>query len=167
MKPEGVVAFIRHGTRAVHIAGITPNPDSSFMAQVARNLTDTADGFLIDKRYLILDRDTKFTDEFRRLLRGAGIEWLRTPYRSPNCNAVAERFVKSIKDERLNRMIHFGDSSLRHALAEYETHYMRERTHQGIGNQLVERRDPVHLAGHLRYSERLGGLLRSYHRVAA
>ncbi len=105
--PRGLVTYytlflIDLRTRRVHIAGSTPNPNDSFMAQVARNLTDVVDGFLLRHRFLICDRDTKFTDQFRRLLKGSGIDTVLTPHRAPNCNAYAERFVRSIKEECLN-----------------------------------------------------------------
>ena len=92
----------------MHIAGITPGPDGAFMMQVGRNLTDPLDGFLRGKRFLILDRDKKFTTEFRNLLEQAGTDVIRLPYRSPNLNAYVERFVLSIKSECLDRMIFFG-----------------------------------------------------------
>ena len=107
------------------------------MTQVARNITDVSNGFLRDKRYLLLDRDTKYSDAFRGILVREGIQVIRLPPRSPNLNAFAERFVRSIKSECLNRMIFFGQASLRHAIAQYLSHYHNERNHQGRGNQLL------------------------------
>ena len=104
------------------------------MAQVARNLTDAVDGFLLPHRFLVCDRDTKFTEQFRRILKDAGVDTVLTPYRAPSCNAFAERFVRSVKEECLNRMIVFGESGLHWALTEYVVHFNRERPHQGIGN---------------------------------
>ena len=89
------------------------------MMQVGCNLTDPLDGFLLGKRFLILDRDKKFTAEFRGLVDDAGTRVIRLPYRSPNLNAYIERFVLSIKSECLNRMIFFGAQSLRRAVAEF------------------------------------------------
>ena len=89
------------------------------MAQIARNLADAVDGFLIGHRLLICDRDTKFTDQFKRTLRDAGVEVVLTPKQAPNCNAFAERFVLSIKSECLNRMIFFGEASLHRAIRQY------------------------------------------------
>ena len=74
-------------SRRVHVAGVTPNPSELFMAQVARNLTDTVDGFLKGHRFLICDRDSKFSEQFRQILRGAGVDAIRTPIQAPNCNA--------------------------------------------------------------------------------
>ena len=108
------------------------------MMQIGRNLTDPIDGFLADKKFVILDRDSKYSAAFRDLLKGSGVEVVRLPPRSPNLNAYAERFVRSIKDECLNRMIFFGERSLRKATREYAAHYHRERNHQGIDNRLIE-----------------------------
>ena len=78
-------------TRAVHIAGTTTNPDGAFMAQVARNLTDCVDGFLLNRRFLIIDRDSKFTVQFRQVLKEAGVRVVLTSYQAPNMNSYAER----------------------------------------------------------------------------
>jgi transposase InsO family protein len=118
-----VLFVIQHATRAVHIAGITTNPDASFMAQVARNLTALDDGFLHGKRFLILDGDKKFTAEFRRILDDAGVKVVQIAFQAPNMNAFAERWVKSVKTECLDKMILFGQSHLERALREYVAHH--------------------------------------------
>ena len=152
-------------TRRVHFAGATPNPDESFMAQTARNLTDAVDGFLAGHRFLICDRDAKFTAGFRLMFEDAGVQVILTPRQAPNCNAHAERFVLSIKSECLRRMIFFGESSLRRAVHAYLDHYHTERPHQGIGNEVIHRRDRV-AEGEVCCRERLGGLLKHYYRAA-
>jgi putative transposase len=121
---RGLVTFyvffvIELETRKIEIAGITPAPNEAWMMQIGRNLTDPSEGFLSEKKYLILDRDSKYAAAFRALLKGAGIQVVRLPYRSPNLNAYAERFVRSIKDECLNRMIFFRERSLRKATREF------------------------------------------------
>ena len=138
------------------------------MLQVARNLTDEFDGFLRNHRYLLMDRDTKFTEAFRNALEREGVEPVRCPPRAPTCNAYAERFVRSIKEECLDRMILLGERSLRHALHEYEIHYLQERNHQGLDNQLLEppKAAPSHTQA-VQRRERLGGMLSFYHREAA
>jgi len=167
--PRGLKTFhtlfvLGIATRRVHVAGTTRSPNEGFMAQVARNLTDVADGFLLGHRKLIVDRDTEFTRGFQALLASAGVETIFTPPRSPNCNAYAERFVRSVKEECLGRMIFFGEASLRRALREYVEHFNHERPHQGIGNRVVDRAARPRstslrlAAGH----GRLGGLLRHY-----
>ncbi len=137
------------------------------MAQVARNLTDTGDGFLLPHRFLIIDRDSKFSDQFRRTLRDAGVETVLTPYRTPNCNAFAERFVRSIKEECLRRMVFFGEGSRYRAICEYVEHYHRERPHQGLANEVIEKaRTRPTLGTEIQCKERLGRLLRYYRRAA-
>jgi putative transposase len=139
------------------------------MLQIARNLIDVDDGFLRGTPYLILDRDTKYSDAFRDILIREGICIIRLPPRAPNLNAFAERFVRSIKEECTDRMIFFGRSSLQYALAQYVEHYHRERNHQGLANQLLT---PCSSAarssrGPIKRRQRLGGMLSFYHREAA
>ncbi len=163
-----ILFVIQHATRAVQIAGITSNPDGEFMAQVARNLTSPDDGFLNGMRYLILDNDTKFTAQFQRILQDAGVAVVHTAFQAPNMNAYAERWVSSVKSECLDRMIPFGETTLRRALREYVAHFHQERPHQGLGNDLIVPLDAADSpTGALCVDERLGGLLRSYRRVAA
>lgn len=163
------VLFVVHlATRRVGIAGITANPDSAWMRQVARNLTAEG-GFLEGKRYLLHDRDTKFCSGFRSILRSAGTRCVALPPRSPNLNAIAERFVRSVKSECVDRMILFGERSLRHALREYVAHYHAERNHQGMGNRLLfpdPGGSPSREDGRIERRERLGGLLSFYTRAA-
>ncbi len=137
------------------------------MMQIGRNLTDPIDGFLAEKELLILDRDSKYSSAFQDLLKGSGITVVRLPHRSPNLNAYAERFVRSIKDECLSRVIFFGERSLRKATREYAAHYHRERNHQGIDNRLIEPGDrPGSTIGAIECSQRLGGMLRYHHGAA-
>ena len=152
----------------MHVAGITEYPHGEWMNQIGRNLTDAFDGFLLDVHYLILDRDTIYTEAFRELLKQAGIKVIRLPPRSPNLNAYAERFVRTIKESCLDRMIFFGERSLRKAINEFVEFYHHERNHQGLGNRLIDPREEVGASeGSIACRERLGGLLRYYHRKAA
>jgi transposase InsO family protein len=164
-----ILFFIDIASRSVHVAGITPHPDNSWMTQVARNVTDAKDGVLRSKRFLLLDRDTKYSDAFRGIINRAGIEVVRLPPRSPNLNAFAERFVRSIKEECLSRMIFFGHTSLRHAITQYLAHYHHERNHQGLGNRLLGPLGVVcrSWAAPVKRRKRLGGMLSYYHREAA
>lgn len=168
--PKGLVTYyvlfvIELSTRRVEIAGITRNPNGAFMIQVAREMTGF-DGFLADKRILIHDRDTKFTNEFVEVLDDSDVRCLKLPARSPNLNAYAERFVLSIKRECLNRMIFFGERSLRRTIVEYMAHYHSERNHQGVDNELLEPQVNGHGEGDVRCSDRLGGMLKFYYRAA-
>ena len=158
---------IRLATRRVHIAGIIPEPDGRWMSQVGRNLTDCEEGFLRECRFVIHDRATVFTREFVSILKCAGVESIRLPARSPNLNAFAERFVRSIKSECFNNLILVGERSLRRAVDEFCAHYHEERNHQGLENKLIEADFGVSEPGELKCRERLGGLLRYYHREAA
>ncbi len=136
--------------------------------QVGRNLTDPVDGFLVGKEFVILDRDSKYSSAFRDLLEDAGVQIVRLPPRSPNLNAYAERFVRSIKGECLHRMIFVGERSLRKATREYAAHYHGERNHQGIDNRLIDASDRAEsTVGAIECVQRLGGMLCFYHRAAA
>ena len=122
----------------MNIAGIIPEPDGEWMKQMARNLTDCEDGFLLGCRYLIHDRATLFTGEFEMILKGMGVKSVRLPARSPDLNAFAERFVRTIKSECLERMILIGERSLRRAVGQFCEHYHWERNHQGLENRIIE-----------------------------
>ncbi len=162
-----VLFVIEQCTRRVQIAGIVPEPDGRWMAQVARNLTDALDGFLRGKRYLIHDRSPLFTSVFAEILKAAGVKVVKLPPRSPDLNPHAERFVRSIKSECLAKMIFFGERQLQRAVEQFVVHYHGERNHQGLGNQLIQPGESVGKAeGEIRCYERLGGLLRYYHRAA-
>ena len=127
-------------------------------------------GFLESRRYLIHDRDTKFTDSFRAIVKSGHVEPLKLPARSPDLNAYAERWVRSVKEEALSKLILFGEASLRRALSEYLVHFHTERNHQGKGNVLLfqlNRQSAPDLGRSVCCCERLGGLLKYYHREAA
>ena len=163
-----VLLVVELHTRHIHVAGITPHPGSCWMIQIARNLSDADDGFLRGKRFLIMDRDSKFTAAFRETLKGAGMESIRLPYRSPNLNAFAERSIRSVKAEALDRLILVGARSLRRALRAYCHHYHAERNHQGLDNRLIEPGKTVgKRQGRVACRSRLGGYLKYYYRDAA
>jgi len=155
-------------TRRVHFGGCTPNPGESWMCQAARNLSDAEDGFLRGKKYLLMDRDTKFSEAFRVILEQAGVEAVWLPVRSPNLNPNLERFMRSVKEECLERMVFFGKKSLQIAVAEFLSHYYAERNNQGLDNGLIEPGEEVgRTAGGVACRERLGGILHYYYRKAA
>ena len=155
-------------TRRIEIAGVVRQPDGEWMNQMARNLTDGCHGFLNGARFLIHDRDPLFTEVFTTVLRSAGVEPVRLPPRSPNLNAYAERFVRSIKSECLAQIIPLGEHHLRNAVSEYAAHYHLERNHQGLDNRLVEQPSGrPNTKGAVECRERLGGVLKYYYRQAA
>ena len=163
-----VLFVIDLATRRVVIGGITTNPNEAWMLQVARSLTDSENGVLLGKRHLIVDRDTKYSTAFRTFIAREGVEVIRLPPRSPNLNAYAERFVRSVKSECLSKLMPIGAPMLRCALHEYMEHYHRERNHQGLGNQLITPlliRQPQ--SERIDRRSRLGGMLNFYERVAA
>ena len=126
------------------------------------------DGILKTKRFLIHDRDPLYTTRFLRILAESGIDSVKLPPRSPNLNAFAERFVRSIKEECLERMILFGEDSLRTAVREFLVHYHAERNHQGVDNQLIVPATTERKAhGTVQRKQRLGGSLNYYYRDAA
>jgi putative transposase len=164
-----VLFFLHLETRRVTLAGITRHPTEDWMVQMARRAVDPIDGTLLPIRFVLHDRDTKFCAPFRDTLRSAGVRPLTLPARSPNLNAFAERWVRSIKSECLSKLILFGEASLRRAVTQFVEHYHLERPHQGKGNQLLFPA-PVSLPArhqpHIKCQERLGGLLKFYQRAA-
>ena len=160
-----VFFIIEIKTRKVHIAGITAEPNGEWMLQLGRNLTDAIDGFLLGKRYIILDRDPLYTPAFRGLLQNSGIKVVRLPPKSPNLNAYAERFVLSVKSECLSCMSPFGEASFRNIVEQYVKHYHGERPHQGLEHRIIAPDETALRAeGHIRCRDRLGGLLKYYYR---
>ena len=163
-----VLFFIHLRTRKVHIAGITENPTHNWMRRIAYNLTDYQDGFLKNCRYLIHDRDFHFMKSgFRDVLKNEGIKCIATARKAPDMNAFAERWVQSIKHDCLDKVMHFHEGSLRHAIRQYVIHYNEERCHQGIDNDLIEPDFERLSEGRIVHKKRLGGLLNHYRRVAA
>lgn len=171
---NGLVTFyllfaLHLATRRVQWMGCSPTPGSSWMAQMARNLTDPFDGFLrAPIRYVLMDRDTKFTAEFQGILKSSDVRPVVLPPQSPNCNAYVERFFRSLKEEALARVILFGEAALRNAVDQFLIHYHTERAHQGLDHQILEPGPEVgQNAGVIICRERLGGLLKYYYRQAA
>jgi len=153
------VRFFTHlETRQVNLAGFTPYPDQEWIEQQARNMTMEEWGCLRGCRYLLHDRDAKFCQSFRELIKTGSVNPLRLPVRSPNLNSYAERWVKSVKEECLSRLILFGESSLRRALQQYMEHYHGERNHQGKDNRILflSRPEARGNMGAVRCRERLG-----------
>lgn len=163
-----VLFVIDLATRQVTLCGMTTNPSDVWMLQISRSLVDMDSGALREKRFLIIDRDAKYSSAFRQTLKREGIGVIRLPPRSPNLNAYAERFVRSVKDECLSKIIPIGPSMLRRSLREYVEHYHCERNHQGIGNRTIislqTRGQPT---DRIHRQVRLGGILNFYQRVAA
>jgi hypothetical protein len=135
---------------------------------MARNLSDSEEGFLRRKKFIMMDRDAKFSEEFRSTLEQVGIEAVRLPLRSPNLNPHIERLMCSLKDACLHRLISVGERPLRAAVVAFLAHYHVEHNHQAFDNRLIDPGEEVgHTAGEVECRERLGAILRYFHRKAA
>ena len=165
-----VYVVIELKSRAVDIAGVAVNPDGMWLEQVARGLLDPVDGFLRRATHMIHDRDPLYTTAWKELLASRGVKSVPTPAKSPNCNAVAERFIRTVREECLDQFVIVGDRHLRHLLKEFVVHYHGERYHQGLEGRIIR---PAALAandnarGSLGRRARLGGILNYYYRRAA
>ena len=164
-----VLFFIEHGTRRVHLAGITAHPTGEWVTQQARNmlmnLEDHADGL----KFLIRDRDTKFTAAFDAVFTAAGVRIIKTPVRAPRANAIAERWISSARRECLDRMLITGERHLRLVLSEYVDHYNVHRPHRTLCQSPPAGRErPPIMDPDVRVlrRDRLGGLIREYAQVA-
>ena len=158
-----VLFFLHLESRRVHIAGITRHPDQEWMEQIGRCATQETWGYLHPCRYVLHDRDTKFCAAFRSALASGGVKTIRLPTKSPNLNAFAERWVRSVKQECLSKVILFGERPLSRVLVEYSRHYHSERNHQGKGNQLLfpdTSQKPASSDRSIQCRHRLGGLLK-------
>lgn len=163
-----VLFFIEHASRRVWLAGCTTNPDGGWVTQQARNL-----GLCFAEqqiRFLIRDRDSKYTGPFDEVFRSEQIRTLRTPIRAPRANAIAERFVRTVRAECLDWLLILNRRQLERVLRVYVDHYNRERPHRGLDLQPPDP-DPARpaqaAAGEIRRRDRLGGLIHEYHRAAA
>ena len=158
-------------TRSVHIAGARVNPDGAWMIQIVRNLVDPEDGFLRNATQLIHERDPLFTKVWVELLKSSGVKSVRIPASSPNYNPYAKRFVRTMRNERLNHFVIFGDRHLRYLLHEYLAQYLGERFHQRLCGRLnvprITSENDNSVIDTIRCRSRLGGLLNYDHRVAA
>jgi transposase InsO family protein len=167
---EGLTTFyllfvMEIAARRVYFAGCTPIPDVPWMMQMARNLTDVTDGFLLAKRYLLMDRDSKLSEDFRSILQQSGTESVSLPPRSPDLSPHIERFMLSVKEECLHRMVLFPEQSLRNAVRDFLAHYHKERNNQGLDNPLIEPDEEVgRTTGDIACRKRFGGMLRYYYR---
>ena len=153
-------------SRRVHVAGSTRYPDEAFMMQAIRDVANPIDDVLANGCFLICDRDRKWSRAVLEFLEQEGVRIIQTPFRAPNCNAYAERFVRSITEECLDRVIPLGERHLRHTIAEFVAHYHLERSHQGIGNELIQSLRRADGQGRVRRRQRIGGMLNYYYRAA-
>lgn len=162
-----VFFFIELGSRQVHLAGCTRQPDACWVTQQARqNMWGLEDRSPVI-RFLIRDNDTKFTPAFDAVFQSVGIDVIHTPFRAPNANAYAERWVRTVRTECLDRLFILSESHLRHVLREYVAYYNGARPHQGLSQQIPIPRRPINLVGELHCRDVLSGLIHDYYRAAA
>jgi transposase InsO family protein len=161
-----VLFFIELGSRRVHLAGCTTNPTGGWVTQQARNLSFT--GVLEQTRFLIHDRDSKFSHAFDEVFRSEGINVIRTPIRAPQANAYAERFIRTVRGECLDWLLIFGRRHLEHVLSIYVTHYNRDRPHRALAlvpPEALSGGDPP-VATTIERHDLLGGLIHEYRAAA-
>jgi len=168
-----VLFFIHVGTRRVRVMGMTCQPNGPWVEQQARNLVMELTERGEKATYLLRDGDTKFTEKFDRIFKSEGVKVKQIPYRSPNLNAYAERFVQSIKRECLSQFVVFGERHLEYLIREYEDYYNSVRPHQGLENKpigIVAMPPPDSNPpnpSEVQCESRLSRLLRHYYRKAA
>jgi putative transposase len=162
-----VLFFLEHGTRRVHLAGCTAHPTGAWVTQQARQMTWELQDRELPIRYLIRDHDTKFTDAFDTVFEAEGVEIVDIPYQAPNANAFAERWVRSVREECLDKVIILNERHLRRVLHEYVEYYNTRRPHQGLEQDSPTGMLPVSQQGTVRYRNVLGGIIRDYYREAA
>jgi putative transposase len=163
-----MLVVIEHGTRRVHIAGITAHPTGAWVTQQARNLLMDLGGHAERFRFLIRDRDSKFTAAFDAVFNSADIRTIRTPVRAPRANAIAERWIGSLRRECLDHILITGPRHLSAVLQEYVEHYNTHRPHRSLEQHPPEGRTPPPSNAAVRplRRDRLGGLLHEYLQVA-
>jgi len=162
-----VLFFIEVQTRQVHLAGITAHPSGAWVTQQARNLLMDLGGHVDGFRFLVRDRDTKFTTAFDAVFAAAGMEILKIPPRSPRANAHSERWVRTARIECLDWILIWNDRHLHRVLTEYVAHYNTARPHRGLDLDLPVPAPTAHTRSErIERTDILGGLIHEYRRAA-
>jgi len=167
LKTLYVLFFIEIGSRRVHLAGCTPHPQAVWVEQQARQMVWQLDEREFPVSHFLHDNDKKFTDSFDTIFRSQSIEIVPLPYRAPNANAFAERWVRTVREECLDQLLIWNEVHLRRVLKEYVTYYNTRRPHQGLEQDTPEGLGPVSLEGEVRRRDVLGGIIHDYYREAA
>jgi transposase InsO family protein len=159
-----VLFFIELGTRKIYVSGCTTNPDTTWNAQQARQLVWELKEDDREKAFLIHDNDTKFTSSFDNVFSSEGIDIVHTPYQAPKANGIAERWVRSVREEYLDKILVLKDNHLHRVLKEYTQYYNHDRPHQGLGQHfpvsgLSRRKD-----GPIQRRDVLVGVIHDYYR---
>jgi putative transposase len=163
-----VLFWIELGTRRVHLAGVTANPDCAWVTQQARNLA--IEERLANVRHVIHDRDAKFCGPFDAIIRSESVRVIETPVRAPKANAAAERWVRSVRTECLDHILIFGRRHLERVLSDYLAHYNAERPHRSLGLAAPAGKPPEARGSppaEIRRRDVLGGVIHEYYAAAA
>jgi putative transposase len=166
LKTLYVLFFIEHAARRVYLAGCTAHPNADWVTQQARQMVWKLEERELPIRFLIHDNDTKFTESFDRVFSSERIEIIHTPFQAPNANAIAERWVRSVREECLDKLIILNERHLRQVLAEYQDYFNTRRPHQGIEQDSPLGLEPIPIEGPIRHRDVLGGIIRDYYREA-
>lgn len=155
--------FIELGSRRVHLAGITANPNSTWVAQQARQLVWHLQEGNANLQFLIHDRDSKLTEAFDNVFKSTGFRVIHTPLQAPDANAYAERWVRTVREECLDHLLIMNQTHLKRVLDCYISYYKTSRLHQGLDLQAPIPRKPVRYCGQVRKREVLGGIINDYY----
>jgi len=169
LKTLYVLFFIEHGTRQVHLVGVTAHPTAEWVLQQARNLAWKLQDGVVKARYLLHDRDAKFTAGFDHVFNSEGVEVIRLPFRAPRANAIAQRWVGTARREVLDHLLIFGRGHLESVLNDFLHHYHEARSHQGLAQRCPAgdiSPQPLFKGGRIVRRDRLGGLVHEYSRAA-
>ena len=161
-----VLFFIELQTRRVYLAGCTSHPDSAWVTQQARQMVWQLEDADNTSHFLIHDRDSKFVKAFDTVFRSTRIHIIRTPFRAPNANAYAERWVRTVRQECLNKLIIVNQAHLQHVLGEYVAYYNLSRPHQGLDQQTPIPSSTPTLVGNICSRPVLGGIIHDHYRAA-
>jgi putative transposase len=162
-----VLVFVEIGTRRVHFAGCTAHPDNAWVTQQARQVIWELEDREPAIRFLIRDNDKKFTESFDTVFRAEGIDIIRTPFRAPNANAYAERWIRSAREECLDKLLIINQAHLRRVMREYITFFNTARPHQGLEQQIPVSKITHENTGPVCCRTVLGGIIHDYYRDAA
>ncbi len=162
-----VLFFIELGSRRVHLAGCTKNPTAAWVTQQARQLSWQIQDGAVPARFLIHDRDATFPPSFDTVCISEDVEIIRTPVQAPNANACAERWIRSVREECLDKLLILGERHLQRVLSTYVDYYNHARPHQGLDQRSPVPLDSAARAGPIYRRDLLGGVLHDYYRRAA
>jgi len=167
LKTLYVLFFIELGSRKVHLAGVTANPNQTWVTQQARQMMWKLEERNPPCRFLIRDRDNKFPEAFDTVFRSEGIDVIRTPVRAPNANAYAERWVRTVREECLDHLLILNQTHLRRVLKTYMEYFNEARPHQGIGQRIPVPPEQSPSSGAVQHRKVLGGIINDYYRSSS